>query len=70
MAKVTKETMVEDLVKLPGVVGYGVKSGVSLFACSGGHPMSLGRLLEIRKIADPDGFIDGLNAFLSENERK
>lgn len=70
MAKVTKETMVEDLVQIPGVITYGVKSGVSLYACSGCPPMSLGRLLEIRNVADPDRFIEGLNVFLSEKERK
>jgi hypothetical protein len=32
--------------------------------------MSLGRLLEIRNVADPDRFIEGLNVFLSEKERK
>ena len=63
---IDKDTMVEDLLELPGVIAYCVKNGVSPFTCSGGYPQSLGKLLEIRKIPDPESFIKGLNELLKQ----
>jgi len=65
---ITQDTQVEEIVKIPGVVGYFIQNGVSPVTCSGAFPQTLGRLLEIKKVADPDAFIDGLNRFLSERE--
>jgi len=65
---ITQDTQVEQIVKIPGVVGYFIQNGVSPVTCSGAFPQTLGRLLEIKKVADPDAFIDGLNRFLSERE--
>ncbi len=65
---VTRDTQVEQIVKIPGVVGYFIQNGVSPVTCSGPFPQSLGRLLEIKKVTDPDGFIDGLNRFLGDRE--
>ena len=63
---ITRNTQVEDLVKIPGIVSYCIQNGVSLITCSGAFPQTLGRLLEIKKLPDPDAFIDGLNVFLKE----
>lgn len=61
---VTKETLVEDIVAIPGMISYFIQHGVSPITCSGAYPQTLGRLLEIKKVHDPDAFIDGVNAFL------
>jgi hypothetical protein len=63
---ITRDTQVEDIVDIPGIVGYFIQNGVSPITCSGAFPQTLGRLLEIKKVADPDAFIDGLNAFIKE----
>ncbi len=63
---ITRDTQVEDIVKIPGIVSYFIRNGLSPVTCSGAFPQTLGRLLEIRKVPDPDAFIDGLNAFLKE----
>jgi hypothetical protein len=63
---ITRNTQVEEIVTIPGVISYFIERGVSPITCSGAYPQSLGRLLEIKKVPDPDGFIEGLNAFLRE----
>ena len=65
---ITKDTPVEDIVKIPGMVTYFIMNGVSLVTCSGAFPQTLGRLLEIKKVSDPDAFIKGLNDYLKEKE--
>ncbi|NMC51025.1 MAG: hypothetical protein GYA47_16600, partial [Desulfovibrio sp.] len=65
MNQVTPDTLVESILDMPGAISYCVKNGVSLFTCSGGYPCSLGKLLAARGVPDPEGFIAGLNAFLS-----
>ncbi|OIQ08077.1 hypothetical protein MOOR_23570 [Moorella thermoacetica] len=62
---VTRWTRVEELVEQhPEVVHYFIRHGVSPFFCDGAFPSDLGRLLEIKKVPDPDSFINGLNYFL------
>lgn len=62
---VTQETLVEEIVAIPGVVSYLIQHGVSPITCSGAYPQSLGRLLELKKVPDPEAFIGGINAFLN-----
>jgi len=64
---ITKDTPVEEILDLPGAIAYCIKNGVSPFACSGGFPRGLGKLLELRKVPDPDGFIVGLNDLVNKN---
>ena len=59
---ITKDTLVEEVLDTPGAVSYCIKNGVSPFTCSGDYQSSIVELLTARKIADPDGFIAGLNA--------
>lgn len=63
---ITLNTQVEDIVKIPGIVSYFIQQGVSPITCSGAYPQTLQRLLEIKKVPDPDAFIAGLNDFLKE----
>jgi hypothetical protein len=63
---ITRNTQVEEIVKLPGIISYCIEQGVSLITCDGAFPQTLGRLLEIKKVPDPDGFINSLNAYLGE----
>lgn len=67
--KITKETMVEDVFQVPGVMEYCLMNRVSVFSCAGAYPQSFGRLLENKKIADPDAFLEGLNEFLAEKAK-
>lgn len=67
---ISRDTQVEDIVSIPGVTTYFIREGVSPITCSGAYPQTLGRLLEIKKVPDPDAFIDGLNAFLKERSLK
>lgn len=61
---VTRDTQVEGIVKIPGVISYFIEHGVSPITCSGAYPQALGRLLEVKKVPDPEAFIEGINAFL------
>lgn len=63
---ITRDTQIEDIVKVPGVVTYFIQQGVSPISCVGAFPQPLGKLLELKKVANPDAFITGLNAFLAE----
>ncbi|WP_207259785.1 hypothetical protein [Desulfovibrio sp. Huiquan2017] len=64
--QVTAETMVEDMLGIPGVITYCIQRGFSPYQCSGSYPCSLGKLLDVRNIPNPEEFIAGLNAFLRE----
>jgi hypothetical protein len=66
MPEITRDTPVEEILDLPGVINYCIKNGVSPFACSGAYPCGLGQLLEVRKVADPDAFIAGLNELIRQ----
>lgn len=61
---ITKDTQVEEIVKINGTISYFIQHGVSPISCSGAFPQSLGNLLRIKKVADPDAFIDGLNEYI------
>lgn len=62
---VTRDTQVEEIMQVPGVVSYFIERKVSPISCSGPYPQPLGKLLELKKVPDPDAFIAGLNAFLA-----
>ena len=57
-----RDTPVEDLTGIPGLVTWFIRHGVSPFSCSGAFPGTLGRLLEIKGVQDIDAFIAGLDA--------
>jgi hypothetical protein len=63
---ITRDTQVEEIVKIPGIISYFIQNGVSPITCSGAYSQTLGRLLEIKKVPNQDVFIDALNAFLKE----
>ena len=65
---ITRDTQVEEIVNIPGIVSYFIQNGVSPITCSGAFPQTLGRLLEIKKVPDPEAFIDGLNNFLKKRK--
>ena len=58
---VTRETQVEELMKMPGAIAWCVLHGVSLFSCAGAFPGTVGRLLELKLVKDIDGFLRDLN---------
>jgi len=62
---ITKDTLVEDILRQYDVMTYFIKNGVSPFSCAGAYPESLGRLLEIKKVKDADAFIQGLNKYIA-----
>ena len=65
---ITRDTQVEQIVRIPGIVSYFIQRGVSPVTCSGAFPQTLGRLLEIKKVPDPKVFIAELNAFLKQRD--
>lgn len=68
--KITKDTMVEDVYKVPGILEYCLQNRVTIFTCSGAYPRSFGDLLAIKKVENPEAFLDGLNAYLKEQAGK
>lgn len=64
--KITKDTMVEEVFEVPGVLEYCLENRVSVFSCAGAYPQTFGSLLANKKVKDPDAFLEGLNAFLAE----
>jgi hypothetical protein len=62
---ITRDSQVEDLLNLGGAVAWCIQRGVSPFSCSGAFPGTLGRLLELKGVADVDGFIRELNEGLA-----
>ena len=67
-AMITLKTKVEDIVNdYPQAITYGIENGVSFVFCVGAFPTSLGDLLRIKKVADPDAFVKGLNEYLIKN---
>lgn len=47
---------------------YFLENGVSPFGWGDVFPQSLGKLLEIKKVKDPDAFIAGLNKIITEKK--
>ena len=54
---ITKDTPVEEIMQKYDVLAYFLENGISPFSCAGAFPQSLGKLLEIKKVKDPDAFI-------------
>jgi hypothetical protein len=52
---------VEDLMRIPGVIAWCIRHGVSPFSCSGAFPGTVGKLLELKGVVDGDKFIHELN---------
>jgi hypothetical protein len=68
---ITLKTNVEDIVNdYPQAITYGIENGVSFVFCVGAFPTTLGDLLRIKKIADPNAFVKGLNEYLIKNPEK
>lgn len=65
---ITLKTKVEDIVNdYPQAITYGIENGVSFVFCVGAFPATLGDLLRIKKVADPNAFVKGLNEYLIKN---
>lgn len=54
----------EEITKIPGVVNFCIQKGVSLITCSDVFPDTLGKLLKIKHVLDPDSFVNELNDYL------
>lgn len=61
---VTLDTKVEELMKIPGIVNYCVQKGVSLITCSDVFPDTIGKLLKLKNVPDPDAFINDLKDYV------
>ena len=51
-------------MNVPGIVNYCIQKGVSLITCSDVFPDTLGKLLKIKNVLDPESFINDLNHYL------
>jgi len=67
---VTLDTKVEEIMSVPGIVGFCLKKGVSPITCSDVFPGTLGKLLQIKNVRDPQKFVDDLNEYLQENFKR
>ena len=65
---ITRDTQVEEIVEIPGIITYFIERGVSPISCSDAFPNTLGKLLSLKKVSDPDLFIKGLNDFIKRSE--
>ena len=66
---ITSDMQVEKLMEqYPRAVSYFIQNGVSPISCAGAFPTTLGKLLEMKKVQDIDGFIEGLNDFISKHQ--
>jgi hypothetical protein len=61
----TRDTQVEDLMGVPGIIPWLIQRGISPFSCCGAFPDTLGRLLELKGVEDVDGFIRELDETVS-----
>lgn len=69
METITLNTMVEQMLEQhPAAVEYGIMQGVRFMFCVGAYPTTLGDLLAAKTVADPQAFVDGLNAYLRAQE--
>lgn len=64
---ITLETKVEDIINIPGIVSYCIQQGVSLITCSDVFPDTLGKLLELKHVSNPQSFVDELNSHLKSS---
>jgi hypothetical protein len=51
-------------MNIPGIVSYCIQKGVSLITCSDVFPGTIGKLLEIKNMHNPQSFVDDLNGHL------
>jgi hypothetical protein len=58
---ITLETPVEEVLEVPGAIAWCIRHRVSLVSCSGAFPASLGRLLELKGVPDPQALVDAMN---------
>jgi hypothetical protein len=58
---ITRDMQVEELLQIRGSLAWCIQHGVSLFSCYGAFPDRLGRLLELKGVADVDGFIRAMD---------
>lgn len=66
MTTISLDTPVEQLIRTyPEAIAYGIMNGVRFIFCAGEYPTSLGDLLKIKKVDDPQKFVDGLNDYLA-----
>lgn len=62
------DTPVEEILeKFPGIITYFIKNGVSPFSCAGAYPESIGKLLKVKNVGQPEDFIKNLNKYIEEN---
>ncbi len=58
---ITLDTKVEEIMRIPGIVGFCIQKGVSLITCSDVFPDTIGKLLKIKNVPDPESFVNDLN---------
>ena len=61
---ITLETRVEEIINVPGILNFCIQKGISLITCSDVFPDTLGKLLEIKNVRDPESIINDLNDYL------
>lgn len=61
---ITLDTRVEEIMKIPGIVSFCIQKGISLITCSDVFPDTLGKLLEIKNVFEPESFVNDLNDYL------
>ncbi len=64
---ITLDTKVEELTNIPGIVNYCILRGVSPITCSDVFPGTLGDLLEMKRVLNPEAFVNDLNNYLESN---
>jgi hypothetical protein len=61
---ITLNTKIEEIIDVPGIVNYCVQKGVSLITCSDVFPGTIGKLLQVKNVRNPQAFVDDLNNHL------
>ncbi|MGA8830506.1 MAG: hypothetical protein WB554_02770 [Desulfomonilaceae bacterium] len=56
-------------MKIPGIVTFCIQKGFSLITCSDVFPDTIGKLLEIKNMADPISSIQELNDFVTNSPK-
>jgi hypothetical protein len=65
---ITKDTKVEEIMNITGIVTFCIQRGFSLITCSDVFPETLGKLLEIKEVHDQDSLLSDLNAYVKSLE--
>jgi hypothetical protein len=61
---ITLDTKVEEIINIPGITGYCIQKGVSLITCSDVFPDTIGKLLALKNVPDPEAFVSDLNNYV------